>query len=206
MTGSPSAVFEELKNSYIDYITTRDKFNLESINQERLDIIKATLFQEPYIEHISKYKFTGNSLKKDIMEELNDKDLYDFVAFKDSLFPQIGTTPYTLYTHQKQALQHKNKHIIVTSGTGSGKTETFLLPVIQNILNESKNWKSRSEFKQTPWRNITQDYMCYQRDGESRQAAVRALILYPLIISSCLTSLLQCGQYLTYFIRVKHFL
>ena len=62
MTGSPSAVFEELKNSYIDYITTRDKFNLESINQERLDIIKATLFQEPYIEHISKYKFTGNCL------------------------------------------------------------------------------------------------------------------------------------------------
>lgn len=180
MTGSPSAVFEELKSSYIDYITTRDKFNLESINQERLDIIKATLFQEPYIEHISKYKFTGNSLKKDIMEDLNDKDLYDFVAFKDSLFPQTGKMPYTLYTHQKQALQHKNKHIIVTSGTGSGKTETFLLPVIENILNESKNWKRRRECKQTPWRNITQDYMCYQRDGENRQAAVRALILYPL--------------------------
>ncbi|MBP3923974.1 DEAD/DEAH box helicase [bacterium] len=180
MSSSPSTVFEELKSSYIDYITTRDKFNLESINQERLDIIKSTLFQDPYIEHISKYKFTDNTLKKDIMEDLNDKDLYDFIAFKDSLFPQIGKTPYTLYTHQKQALQHKNKHIIVTSGTGSGKTETFLLPVIQNILNESKTWNSRSEFKQTPWRNIVKDTMCYQREGENRKAAVRALILYPL--------------------------
>ena len=180
MTDSPVTIFEELKNSYIDYITTRDKFNLESINNERLDIIKNTLFQEPYIEHISKYKFTGNTLKQDIVGDLADRDLYDFISFKDSLFPQTVDTPYTLYTHQKQALEFKNKHIIVTSGTGSGKTETFLLPVIQNILNESKNWSNRVEFQQTSWRNITKEAMCYQRDGETRKAAIRALILYPL--------------------------
>ncbi|MCD7975608.1 MAG: DEAD/DEAH box helicase [Tannerellaceae bacterium] len=50
----------------------------------------------------------------------------------------------------------QRKHIIATTGTGSGKTECFLLPVIADLINESQNWK------------------------QTRTRAVRTLILYPL--------------------------
>ena len=61
--------------------------------------------------------------------------------------------------HQERALleAHKNRrHIIATTGTGSGKTECFLLPVVADLVEESKNWK------------------------QDRKRAVRALVLYPL--------------------------
>ena len=47
--------------------------------------------------------------------------------------------------------------MVVTTGTGSGKTECFLLPVIEALVRESADWK-----------------------GPDRPTAVRALILYPL--------------------------
>lgn len=47
--------------------------------------------------------------------------------------------------------------MVVTTGTGSGKTECFLLPLFQPLISESARWKSLE-----------------------RARAVRALILYPL--------------------------
>lgn len=177
---TPTKIFEELKNTYKDFAQTKISFKSEGLNKEFNELLDNAIYTEPYIEHIAKYKFTGNSLKKDIKEDLNDKDLYEFLSYKDSLFPQ--DKGYCLYKHQKQSLElsNKNKHVIVTSGTGSGKTETFLLPVIQNILNESKEWSYRGEYTEKPWENISKDKMAYQREGETRLPAIRALIMYPL--------------------------
>ncbi len=188
---SPFEIFELLKDKYMTYLKTRDNFKLPSLNKEREILIKGGLLhQEPYLEYIAKYKFTGNTLKQDIINVLNDTDLYKFIAYKDSLFPQVPQKyddkdfkPYELYLHQKQALEHKDKHIIVTSGTGSGKTETFLLPVIENILNESKNWLEHSVCKTENWKKLKDAKNmdnAYQREGENRPAAIRAMILYPL--------------------------
>ena len=47
----------------------------------------------------------------------------------------------TLYKHQEEALikANQNKNLIVTTGTGSGKTECFLIPVINQLLSEQEN-------------------------------------------------------------------
>ena len=49
------------------------------------------------------------------------------------------------YLHQSDSIdylmQNEAKSLIVTTGTGSGKTECFLLPVIQNALNDSFSFK-----------------------------------------------------------------
>lgn len=47
--------------------------------------------------------------------------------------------------------------MVVTTGTGSGKTECFLLPLVESLVRESRGWS-----------------------GPDRPKAVRALILYPL--------------------------
>lgn len=174
-------IHDGLKETYRNYILTNDKFKSPTLNRDCKEIIE-TLFQEPYVEHIAEYKKTGNTVEKDIAEDLNDKDLYNFISYKYGLFPQKDK--YELYTHQKQALEYKNNHIVITSGTGSGKTESFLLPVIQNILNESKTWKKRVPIKENQWKKIKdckdENSFPYQREGETREPGIRALILYPL--------------------------
>ena len=92
----------------------------------------------------------------------------------------------------------------MTSGTGSGKTEAFLLPIFATIAREAVRWpKPSSNFlERRGWqrpdgtpvetygelpdrpgkRNPNGSPFRFQRDGESpgRPKAVRALILYPM--------------------------
>ena len=35
----------------------------------------------------------------------------------------------------------KRENIILTTSTGSGKTEAMFLPIISSLLNEAKNWE-----------------------------------------------------------------
>src|SRR5262249_476804 len=56
-----------------------------------------------------------------------------------------------------EAVLKQRRHLVVTTGTGSGKTECFLLPLVATLLHESATWP---------------------RTGRPR--AVRALLLYPL--------------------------
>lgn len=68
--------------------------------------------------------------------------------------------PYTrpLHLHQDRAVEKVVKHqrnIVVATGTGSGKTEAFLIPILDSLLRE-------------------------QRTGTLGQAGVRALLLYPM--------------------------
>lgn len=168
--------YDHLKQTYIDYIKTRDNIKNPSIRKERDKIVQDTLFQDPYIEPISKYEFSG-PLENDIKNE----DLIEFLQYPNSLFPKKEN--YRLYTHQRDALkeENRNKHIIVTTGTGSGKTETFLLPVIRNLIEESVSWNGFSGLIPNNWENTTKNNIAYQREGENEdRAAIRALILYPL--------------------------
>ena len=92
-----------------------------------------------------------------------------------------------LYEHQVAALKASvinRKDVVVTTGTGSGKTECFLLPIFSYLIKESLDWNALgTRNADHPWwrkgeRIIGQRVP--QRQGEERPAAIRALILYPL--------------------------
>ena len=59
-----------------------------------------------------------------------------------------------------------------------GKTECFLLPIFSQLVEESKDWQPYGNRESKPWMEKGKR----QRGGEheERQAAIRALILYPL--------------------------
>nr|WP_246283794.1 DEAD/DEAH box helicase [Nocardioides perillae] len=69
------------------------------------------------------------------------------------------------------------RHPVVTSGTGSGKTESFLLPVLARLLVEARGWSADEELR--PWWDSQPLKWRPTRSG-GRPAAVRAIVLYPM--------------------------
>ena len=79
--------------------------------------------------------------------------------------------------------------MVVTTGTGSGKTECFLLPIAAALIRESITWQPPGT-KPNHWdwwnhwlpvgNRRRYEARIPQRGFENRPAAIRALILYPL--------------------------
>ncbi|MCB1880155.1 MAG: DEAD/DEAH box helicase [Gammaproteobacteria bacterium] len=95
---------------------------------------------------------------------------------------------YGLYEHQLEMLRRGvsvGTPGIVTSGTGSGKTEAFLLPVVATIAREARRWPVADFSRWKPWWHSSgsrPESMQFMRDLEhpKRPKAVRALVLYPM--------------------------
>lgn len=91
---------------------------------------------------------------------------------------------YAPYIHQVQMLErgiHPGRPGIVTSGTGSGKTESFMLPILAAMSNEAVGWDSPDDgYLTDPWWAKQRTRWSRQRRGENRPAAMRALVLYPM--------------------------
>lgn len=91
-------------------------------------IISDVVFQNTFPWEPSEKSFENLNyiFKKDFIEAL------DSVKDKEFQFPK-DRIPYKHQIESWDALLNKNKSIAVTSGTGSGKTECFMLPVLQDI-------------------------------------------------------------------------
>jgi DEAD/DEAH box helicase domain-containing protein len=107
----------------------------------------------------------------------------------------------TLYRHQWQSLETvilQRKDIVVTTGTGSGKTECFLLPLLATIAAESRKWRASTP-EAAPRRWFDSAGVWEQQWGRTGRAAadqhaVRGMILYPLnaLVEDQLRRLRQC--------------
>ena len=92
---------------------------------------------------------------------------------------------FPLYEHQADLLARgvrPGRPGVVTSGTGSGKTEAFLLPVFAQIAKEATTWPAPAPgYLQHRWWQEPNGFQLH-REGEhpDRPAAVRALVLYPM--------------------------
>ena len=100
---------------------------------------------------------------------------------------------YDLYDHQVSMLREvlSGKNAVVTAGTGSGKTEAFLLPLLAYLVKESAGWSQpgpKTADQDDWWRTrrwpqgrpARESLRVAQRSNEQRGAAVRGLILYPM--------------------------
>ena len=75
------------------------------------------------------------------------------------------------------------KNVLITSGTGSGKTESFMLPLLASLLKEAQGWDAPNpSYNPAFWTETDSfgKYYPHQRFGENRDAALRALLLYPM--------------------------
>ncbi|KAA3655113.1 MAG: hypothetical protein DWQ04_33640, partial [Chloroflexi bacterium] len=117
----PYRVFETLRDHYLMYIESRFALRHEKLRQERHDLLNQDthLYREPHIEFVPPYQSSDKKLAQAATEidGLPD-ELGDFAAH--GLFAQR----YSLHQHQYDAIKAaQNKHVVITAGTGSGKTE-----------------------------------------------------------------------------------
>lgn len=154
----PIKIFSDIRHAYLKYISSGLPFFRKEYSLERDKLMEetGTICQPPIIELVT--KFHEQATLKDFCEsEGVSKEFNEFV--NTGLFNNSGSQERKLYDHQYASLKeaHINrKHIVVTTGTGSGKTECFLLPIIADLVKESKKW------------------------GDARPRGMRAMILYPL--------------------------
>ena len=155
---NPFSIWRELRAIYLKYIDSGLPLKHAKLIAERKALLKVKniICKDPILELVPNYPEVMTLAEA--CEELEiSPDFADFAQC--GLFPDAGGFPRKLYQHQFDALkaaQINRKHIIATTGTGSGKTECFLLPVIADLVEESKFWNQKRDY------------------------AVRTLILYPL--------------------------
>lgn len=197
----PIGSFETIKENFIRYVKTAFGTKFEGVEKERYDLLNydRVLYRKPWIEPLPDYVSSGEKINdltaEDLGNALNEGEVETFKGLVNTGL--VGNFP--LHSHQtemlKQALLGNN--CIITSGTGSGKTESFLLPLFAQLSKELANWTApnqQSTSINTWWRengglsakqivntsNFTLSNDVRQRNHETRKAGVRALILYPM--------------------------
>jgi ATP-dependent helicase YprA (DUF1998 family) len=109
--------------------------------------------REPYIETSASYKKVLDGIKNSqLIEQSVKESLLKLIKENIGIFPDP-------FEHQVNALEYysSGRDLFVSTGTGSGKTECFLWPIIARCFDEAKN-----------------------RPNYFRMEAVRTLIIYPM--------------------------
>jgi DEAD/DEAH box helicase domain-containing protein len=200
----PIGSFELIKENFIRYVETAFGTKFDGIEMERYALLNKdrVFYRKPWIEPLPDYVSSNIVFEEmtcgDIGNTLSEAELDVFKELVScGLFPAKGK----LYSHQAEMLREamEGYNCVITSGTGSGKTESFLLPLFAQLSKEFVNWqapdpkpasvntwwKERSEGGLTTTHivnpaNFTLSDAVRQRQNENRKAGVRALILYPM--------------------------
>ena len=196
---APIGGFERIKDFFISYVETAFRISDTETAQARRELLETdgALATAPFIEPVLRYEASDHALEDLIGGEgLNCLQPEGAVAFVElalsGLFdglPSDGAikrkSNYRPYVHQVEMLMRgirAGRPGIVTSGTGSGKTESFMLPVLAKIADEAVRWPSpKPGYLQGDWWRGGGAFS-HQRKNEhpDRPQAIRALILYPM--------------------------
>jgi ATP-dependent helicase YprA (DUF1998 family) len=151
---------KQLHGSLSDYIEATYHISASALIEQRRELMEraGVIHQIPYIESTPRYQ-SGESFAA--IKGLPQAALNAYLA----LSKPSGDLPSILYDppykHQSESIRHtlvEGNNLLVMTGTGSGKTESFLLPILGKLAREAEGNKAAF------------------RD----QHAVRALILYPM--------------------------
>ena len=151
---------DQLHDALAEYIEATYHISAPTLIKQRQALLSKpkVIHQVPYLESTPRYQ-TGerfeamSGLHKAVLE------MYQLLSHPQGDLPRLLYDPP--YRHQSEAIANTliyNKNLVVMTGTGSGKTESFLLPILGKFAREAKD----------------------KPEVFSSQPAMRALILYPM--------------------------
>ena len=151
---------EQIHGALRDYIEATYHISANSLIARRKALLDrpGVIHQVPYLESTPRYE-TGEPFSD--MAGLNPAALQAYLAVssRQGGLPRLIYDPP--YRHQSEAIRGsliEGRNLIVMTGTGSGKTESFLLPILGKLAREASN----------------------SPDTFGQRSAMRALVLYPM--------------------------
>lgn len=148
---NPLTTTEAVRSAYLRYLKTIKPFQDEELRQEFAQAIEspALLIKGPLVQIALPYR-----------KDCSIKNLVEEGVLAPGFARLCSEAlPYErlLYAHQVRAIRKavKERNIVVSTGTGSGKTEAFLIPILNHLLREEEK-------------------------GTLAQPGVRAILLYPM--------------------------
>jgi len=160
MSQTIQETIQQLHASLQDYIEATYHISAPSLIRQRQELLArpGVIHQVPYLESTPRYE-TGESFEQ--MKGLPDAalEVYTKLSAKEGKLPRLIYNPP--YKHQSDSIRHSlidGKNLVIMTGTGSGKTESFLLPILGKLAREAESNPS----------------------GFGEHPAMRAFILYPM--------------------------
>ena len=153
------AYYSAIRERLYDYIRSDYLANSETLLLYADELMgengrsNTNISREPYIETSASYKKVPDGIRT--LQNMDEGVKSTFVKLADA---DIGifSSPFQ---HQLEALEAygRGKDIFISTGTGSGKTECFLWPIMAKAIEEARN-----------------------RPDSFRRNAVRTLLIYPM--------------------------
>ncbi len=177
---TPSQAFEHTQETLAQYLETHYRISHPELFRERAEMLRqrGAIAQLPFIE--STPSFATASKLIDLENRHPNMVTPGLAALVQKGIP---VDRFPLYVHQEKALLAafgEQPNLMVATGTGSGKTETFLLPILSDILREAKTWtKPRGKLTRGHLDPASSKWIS-SRQHETRPAAMRGIILYPM--------------------------
>lgn len=149
---------EEIRTALKDYIEATYHISHPTVVAQRRQLLDepGVISQEPFLESTPRYELGGRFASLGIPRAARDL-LTRMAGATDDRDPLIHDPPYL---HQAEAIEgviRDGRSLVVTTGTGSGKTESFLLPILSKLANEAR-----------------------QRPSSFTMPSMRAMLLYPM--------------------------
>ncbi|MGW6140980.1 DEAD/DEAH box helicase [Streptomyces sp. NPDC055140] len=172
--------FEQLRDALFRYYDTPFGLANKQLMRERRDLLDVDggAWRRPLIEIRPQYKSCGVDIAGSVAAAGAPWELAGLISA--GLMEGIEK----MHSHQHQSLVaavRDGKDVVITAGTGSGKTEAFMAPVLAELVRESPAWMRGAPASPGKWWSGQDGSYVPQRRGETgHKAAVRALVLYPM--------------------------
>jgi len=174
---SPTEVHRRLLEQFLAYFGTAYDLREPGVRREILDMLATPgeILQEPVLELLPSYATADETKDESLRRAGVDPEIARLL--------DAGLFSYDrLYSHQADALVaslRDRENVVVTTGTGSGKTESFLIPIVARLATESAGWSAPGT-PAKPWWLTAKTSWVEQRSHDTREAAMRAMVLYPM--------------------------
>lgn len=167
-----------LQKRIVDHFDEELRLRDKDLADRRRAMLEAqgTLVAPPRVEYLPPYKASDLTFS-DLEGCVSTPGLADFLT--QHLFPEGVIHPYD---HQAEAFlaSMAGADVAISSGTGSGKTEAFLMAILARLLEEGRAWPAPGEAPQKQWWEVEGQPWKESRTHEKRPPAVRAMVLYPM--------------------------
>lgn len=151
---------KQLHGSLQDYIEATYHISAPSLIAQRKALLDrdGVIYRIPYLESTPRYK-TGDTFATMAGLPQAAQELFARLSEPEGNLPRLIYDPP--YSHQADSIRHNlidGKNLVIMTGTGSGKTESFLLPILGKFAREAQS----------------------NPHTFAAQPAMRALIMYPM--------------------------